>query len=139
MSTSAYDDTSGTAFRGARPLMERLMVFSVADEVAALREEPQYRDGDRTSRMLAKDVDLRVMLTVLRTGAALDEQDGDSRVTVQLVEGQVAVELGGESAELGPGDVAVIDAGNPWLVRAIADSALVLTIVWPREKVDTGS
>jgi len=45
----------------------------------------------------------------------------------------------GESAELSPGEVAVIDAGNPWLVHAIVDSALLVTITLPREKVDTGS
>ncbi|MBA2253852.1 MAG: hypothetical protein H0W07_01890 [Chloroflexi bacterium] len=139
MSTSAYDDTSGTSVRGGRPLMERLMVFSLHAESAALRDEPQYREGDRTSRMLAKDVDLRVMLTVLRAGAALDEQDGESRVTLQVLDGQAAVEVVGESAELSPGEVAVIDAGNPWLVHAIVDSALLVTITLPREKVDTGS
>jgi len=138
MSTSAYDDTSGTAVRGPRPLMERLMAFSLADEIAELRAEPQYQDGDRTSRMLAKDVDLRVLLTALRTGAALDEQDGDSRVSVQVLDGSVTLDLHGESADLEPGELAVIDAGNPWVLRARTDSAVLLTIAWPPEKVDVG-
>lgn len=138
MSTSAYDDTSGTAVRGPRPLMERLMAFSLADEIAELRAEPQYQDGDRTSRTLAKDVDLRVLLTVLRSGAALDEQDGDSRVSVQVLDGGVTVELNGETVDLDPGELAVIDAGNPWSVRARSDAALLVTIAWPPEKVDVG-
>ena len=138
MSTSAYDDTSGTAVRGPRPLMERLMAFSLTEEIAELRAEPQYQEGDRTSRTLAKDVDLRVLLTVLRSGAALDEQDGDSRVSVQVLDGGLTVELNGEAVDLEPGELAVIDAGNPWFVRARSDSALLLTIAWPPEKVDVG-
>jgi hypothetical protein len=32
------------------------------------------------------------------------------------------------------GDVAVIDAGRPWLLGATSDSAVLMTLAWPREK-----
>jgi quercetin dioxygenase-like cupin family protein len=134
MTSGAYGTTSGTESRGARPLMEDLMVFSLPAEIDALREEEQYKNGDRNSATLAKEVDFRALLTVLRSGAALDEQDGDARASVQVLEGSATLSVSGEEAELDEGDLGVIDAGRPWLVRAKTDCALLLTLAWPREK-----
>lgn len=132
--TSAYGTTSGTQSRGARPLMEGLMVFALRDEIEALRGEGPYTDGDRNSVTLAKEVDLRVLLTALRDGATLDEQDGDARASLQLLEGRATLRVGTEETELAETDIAVIDAGRPWLLRATGDCALLLTLAWPREK-----
>src|SRR3954447_26290078 len=84
-STGSYGSTSGTDSRGSRPLIEDLMVFSLPAEIDALREEDQYKNGDRNSATLAKEVDFRVLLTVLRPDATLDEQDGDARASVHLL------------------------------------------------------
>jgi quercetin dioxygenase-like cupin family protein len=131
--TSAYGSTSGTESRGARPLMEGLMVFGLFDEIEALRGEGPYTEGDRNSVTLAKEVDFRVLLSVLRAGATLDEQDGDARTSIQLLDGNASLRVGGEDSELGAGDLAVIDA-RPWLLSASSDCALVMTLAWPREK-----
>lgn len=133
-SRSAYGDTSGTGSREARPLMERLMAFSLRDEIEGLRSEEQWLDGDRNSRTLAKDVDFRVLLTVLHDGATLDEQDGDARVSIQLLEGEAQLAVNGQSADLRAGGLAVVDAGQSWDVRARGDCAVLLTLAWPRDK-----
>jgi len=131
----SYGSTSGTDTRGSRPLIEDLMVFSLSAEADALRTEDQYRNGDRNSATLAKEVDFRVLLSVLRNGATLDEQDGDARGSLHLLEGTASMTVGdGEEAELSTGDVAVVDAGRPWLLRATSDCAVLLTLAWPREK-----
>jgi quercetin dioxygenase-like cupin family protein len=132
--TSAYGSTSGTDSRGARPLMEGLMVFGLRDEVDALRSEQPYAEGDRNAATLAKDVDFRVLLSVLRTGATLDEQDGDARASIHVLEGRAGLSIEGEKADLEAGDVAVVDAGRPWLLTASSDCAVLLTLAWPREK-----
>jgi quercetin dioxygenase-like cupin family protein len=111
-----------------------LMQFSLEVEADSLRLEPEYREGDRNSRTLAKETDLRVLLTVLRSGAALDEQDGDARTTVQVIDGMAALEIDGDEAHLEPAEIAVVDRGQPWLLRAESDCALLLTIAWPPEK-----
>lgn len=134
MSTSAYDDTSGSPVREGRPLMEQLLVFDLMEEIDRLKAEPTWEDGDRNSRMLAKDVDFRVMLTALRSGASINEQDGDGRVSVQVVEGTVLARLAGTTAELRAGQIATIDAGKPWTLEALDDSVLLLTIAWPRDR-----
>ena len=133
--TGSYGSTSGTDSRGSRPLIEDLMVFSLPAEIDALREEAPYREGDRNSATLAKEVDFRVLLTVLRSGASLDEHDGDARASIQLLEGTAGLTVGSaEEAQLEEADVAVIDAGRSWLLRATSDCALLLTLAWPREK-----
>src|ERR671914_356871 len=106
MSGGAYGTTTGTNERESRPLMAQLMVFSLADEIASLRTEWQWRDNDKNSRTLAKDVDFRALLSVMHTGAALDEQDGDARASVQLLEGTADLDVAGEVTGLQAGGLA---------------------------------
>jgi quercetin dioxygenase-like cupin family protein len=136
MASGPYGRTSGTDLRESRPVMERLMVFSLEDELGRLRNEQPWREGDRNSRTLAKDVDFRVLLTVLRDGAQLEEEDGDARVSLHLLEGRAQLKLENAEAELERGEVAVVDAGNRWVLRAAGECALLLTLAWPREKAD---
>ncbi len=135
MGTSAYGETSGTETRESRPMMDQVLVFSLDQEVEALRQEGEWTDGDRNSRMLAKDVDFRVLLSVLRDGATIDEQDGDARVSIQLLAGSAALRVDdvGE-ADLRAGQLAAIDAGQPWNLTARGECAVLLTFAWPREK-----
>jgi len=134
MSSGAYGSTSGTQERESRSLMERLMVFSLADEIEALRGELQWADNDKNSRTLAKDVDFRLLLSVLHTGATLEEKDGEARASLQLLEGSADLEVEGELGRLEAGQVAVVDSGRPWTLRATSDCALLLTFAWPLEK-----
>jgi quercetin dioxygenase-like cupin family protein len=132
--SSAYGSTSGTESRGARPLMEGLMVFGLRAEIDGLRSEAPYTEGDRNAATLAKEVDFRLLLSVLRSGASLDEEDGDARASIQVLDGRAALRMEGETSELAEGDVAVIDAGRPWFLTAQTDCAVLLTLAWPREK-----
>jgi quercetin dioxygenase-like cupin family protein len=133
-STSEYGSTSGSDTRESRPLMERLMVFDLHSEIDSLRREAQWTDGDRNSRTLAKEVDFRVLLSVLREGATLDEQDGDARVSLQVIAGAAELLTDAGSTELRAGQLAAVDAGQRWQLRASEDSAVLLTLAWPREK-----
>lgn len=134
MSKSPYGTTSGTKVREPRALMERLMVFSLESEIESLRAEPEWADNVRNSRTLAKEVDFRALLSVLHTDATLDEQDGDARASIQLLDGTAALTVDGDRADLRAGHLAVIDAGHAWLLRATSDCAVLLTLAWPREK-----
>ncbi|HUP83910.1 MAG TPA: hypothetical protein VM284_06955 [Candidatus Limnocylindria bacterium] len=130
----SYGSPGGSDTREARTMIEPLMRFSLESEADSLRLEPEYRDGDRNSRTLAKETDLRVLLTVLREGAALDKQDGDARTTVQVLDGTATLEIDNAEAHLQPAEVAVVDQGQPWSIRADSDCALLLTIAFPPEK-----
>lgn len=130
----ANTETSGSSSREARPLMERVMAFSLSREIEALRSEEQWQDGDRNSRTLAKDVDFRVLLTVLHDGATLDLQDGGARVSIQLLEGGVQLAVDGQTIDIDAGGLAVVDTAQRWGLRARGDCAVLLTLAWPREK-----
>jgi quercetin dioxygenase-like cupin family protein len=130
----SYGSPGGSATRAGREMIAPLMQFAFDVEIDSLRAEPEYESGDRNSRTLAKETDLRVLLTVLRAGAALDEQQGDARTTVQVVDGVATIELDGEQTSLSQGQLAVVDRGAPWLVVAQTDCAVLLTIAFPPEK-----
>ncbi len=134
MTSGAYGSTSGTQERESRPLMERLMVFSLAEEIEALRSEAAWVDNDKNSRTLAKDVDFRLLLSVLHTGATLEEMDGEARASLQLIEGSADLDVEGELGRLEAGRIAVVDSGRPWMLRATSECALLLTFAWPLEK-----
>jgi quercetin dioxygenase-like cupin family protein len=131
----AYGSTGGSDERAARPMIAPLLHFSLATEIAALRAEGEYEGRDRSSRTLAKETDLRVLLSVLRAGATLDEQDGDARTSVQVVEGEATFRIEDDSIRMRPGEVAVVDRGQPWVLQAETDCAVLLTLAWPPEKV----
>lgn len=133
--TGAYGRTSGTDAREGRAVMEPLMRFSLKDEMERLRAEDPWVDGDRNSRTLAKDVDFRVLLTVLREDVTVGENDGDARASIHLLEGRATLRRAGTEVELAAGDVAVVDAGEGWqLTAAGTQCAFLLTLAWPREK-----
>jgi quercetin dioxygenase-like cupin family protein len=134
MTGGAYGSTSGTGERESRPLMKRLMIFSLADEIDSLRAEREWTENDKNSRTLAKDVDFRALLSVMHPGATLDEQGGDARASVQMIEGSAELDVAGERGQLAEGHLAVIDSGRPWTLRATSDCALLLTLAWPVEK-----
>ena len=132
--TQAPDQTTGTDVRGARPLMERLMVFALDEEVSRLREEPAWREGDRNSMTLAKEADFRVLLTLLREGATLDERRVEGRFSVQILAGRAELRLGDEAAELAAGELATVSPGFAWALEAREETALLTTLAWPPEE-----
>ncbi len=108
------------------------MIFSLDNEVESLREEEPWLQGDRNSRTLARELDFKVLLSTLRAGASLDEQGGDARASIQLVDGEAELHAHGRRIELRRGEVAIVDAGAPWLLTATRDCALLLTLAWPQ-------
>jgi quercetin dioxygenase-like cupin family protein len=114
--------------------MDRLLVFSLAEEIQSLRNEPQWAENEVNSRTLAKADDFRTVLSVLHTDAALDERQGDARTSIHVIEGSAELAVDEGSRTLDAGDLAVVDAGYPWTLRATHDCAVLLTIAWPAEK-----
>ena len=132
--SGAYGSTTGTDERDSRALMDRLLVFSIEDEIEALRNEGEWEENEKNTRTLAKDVDFRAILTVMHAEATIEEQDGDARASVQLFEGEAELEVGSQATHLTTGQLAVIDSGEPWVLRATRDCAALITFAWPIEK-----
>ncbi len=132
----APERTSGSEIREARSLMEAVEVFDLRREIEDLVAEPNWAD-DRNSRTLAKEENLRILLVALKAGAELGTDEAHGRMSLQVLRGQVAVSHDGQDASLCPGQLAALDVGGKWSVRAIEDSAVLLTICWPEERAVT--
>jgi quercetin dioxygenase-like cupin family protein len=131
---NTYGPTTGNDTREARALMDRLLVFAPRLEAARLRSEPEWRDGDRNSVTLAKEVDFRIVLSVLRDGATIHDDEGNGRASVQLLEGRAVVSVDDKEAHLDTGELATVNSDQRWQLRSDGDSTVLLTIAWPREK-----
>jgi quercetin dioxygenase-like cupin family protein len=99
--------------------------LNVGDEVARLKEGPQWAAGDRAAQALIKNSELSVTLLLLKRGAALKEHRARGTVALTVVSGSIRL----NRATLAAGMVAVIDREAPHAVEALEESALVLTAV----------
>lgn len=127
-------ETSGTDTREPRTISAALSVHRILDEVERLSAEPEWSEGDRDSLTLAKAPDVRLVLSVLRAGARIGDEEAHGSLAVQAVAGAIVVGRGEERVELRAGELAVLQEGATWWVEAQERSALLLTMAWPEER-----
>lgn len=127
-------ETSGTDTREARTVSAGLSVHRIQAEVERLSREPEWSEGDRDSLTLAKAPDVRLVLSVLRPGARLGDEEAHGSLAVQALAGAIVVGRGEERVELKAGELAVLQAGATWSIEAREQSALLLTMAWPEER-----
>ena len=122
--------TTGTdhAGRPARALAPQLAVLDIGAEGVGLLAEPEWSGGDRNSKTLFKSDALRVVLTALRAGAEMENDDPDEAVMVQTLQGSVTVRADTEEAALGTGQVLCLGGGTPWRITASSDSLFLLSV-----------
>ena len=130
----ALETTRGSDAREARSLRDPLMQFDLAAEIDRLTTESEWDDGDRNSIVLAKDSRLRVLLSVIRAGARIGDDDAEAAITVQVLGGRVTLRRDVHAIDLGDGHLGTIESGGNWTVEALEDSAVLLTIAWPPER-----
>lgn len=81
------------------------------------------------SHTLIKSSALEVNRLVLRSGARLREHRVPGEITLQCIEGEVAVESAGPPVVLHAGDLLYLAGGVPHAVQARTDASLLLTIL----------
>ena len=114
-----------------------LAVHDIGAEGVALLTEPQWTDGDRNSRTLFKADTLRIVLTALRAGAVMQNEDPDEAVAIQLIQGEIAVRVGSQDVPARSGELVCVGHGEPWEVRASADSLFLLMVGRPPQPAAT--
>lgn len=124
------DTTSGSepAGRPAHSIRPTLDLVDLSDERRGLMDEPQWTDGDRNAKTLLKADSLRVVLTALRAGAVMENEDPDEPVAVQGLAGSIEIEVDGERATIEAGRLATLAGGSAWTLRATADSLVLLVL-----------
>lgn len=116
--------------RSARPMSTGVSQFGVDDEIARLKEETTWASGRRNAITLSKGP-LRVVLVVLKEGARLEEHRAPGPMTLQVLSGFIRFRAGDTGLELAPGHLVVLESVLSHNVEALADAALLLTLMEP--------
>jgi len=128
------DVTTGTDTREPRPIQPQLRGFDLAREIEQLAAEPAWAEHGRTSKTLAKSPTFRLVLTLLRAGGEIGDDDVWSPLAVQVLGGEVVASQAGQDVHVGAGGLAYFDTGPGWSVTARDDAALLLAVTWPPER-----
>ena len=118
------------AVRTPGPLGNPMLTFDLNAEVKRLREENSWHGG-RDSKTLVKNEDFRIVLTVLKANALLHEHKATGRISVQVLSGHIQMHVQDKVFELPAGHLLALDRAVPHDVKALEDSAFLLTIAWP--------
>lgn len=132
MKNSPQQAPQSGAIRAPGPLGSPILTFNLGAEIKRLREENAWQGG-RDSKTLVKNEDCRIVLTVLQSGALLHEHRASGRISVQALSGHIQMHVEEETFDLPAGHLLSLDRALPHDVRALEDSAFLLTIVWPEE------
>jgi quercetin dioxygenase-like cupin family protein len=116
--------------RSPQPLESPILSFDLDGEIKRLREENAWQAG-RNSKTLVKHADLRLVLTVLKSGTRLHEHKAAGRISVQAVAGHIQMHVQGQVFDLPCGHLLALERALPHDVEALEDSAFLLTIAWP--------
>jgi quercetin dioxygenase-like cupin family protein len=130
MPGTGHERTTGTdeANRESRSMRPALEVLDIGTEGVGLLAEPQWSDGDRNSKTLLRTESLRVLLTALRAGATMENDDPDEAVAIHGLQGTFAVGIDAEEVNVATGQLVCLAGGDPWRLTAISDTLFLLVI-----------
>ena len=108
-----------------------MLTFNLKAEMERLRRQEHWLKDGRISETLVKYSDFRIVLILMQAGTMMQEHKADARISIQGLSGRVVVQLPEKTVELSSGDLLVLEKCLPHDVRAIEDSAFLLSISWP--------
>lgn len=111
-----------------RMLDEPMMIFDLEPQVRELRQDESYRRSGRLGRTLARSGRLRLVLVALNAGIEIGTHQADSPMTLQLIHGRLGFRVNGQNHELSQGQVLFFGPGDAHDIRALEESALLLTL-----------
>jgi quercetin dioxygenase-like cupin family protein len=110
-----------------RPSVGGMVSLSIMDEVARLKEKPEWSSEDRLAVSLVKDDALNILLLVLKERARLAEHRTKGPIAVHVLSGAVRFSAGSEQVVLSSGSMAALDRNIVHSLEAIEESAVLLT------------
>lgn len=112
------------------PISGRALSFALADEMSLVGDE-LTRMPARVGRTLVKDGRLRVTLVGVNPGHGLPEHVADGPVTIHVLQGEMEVDVGGQSFSLRTGGLLALDGGVQHSVVSHAGAMFLLTVMQP--------
>jgi quercetin dioxygenase-like cupin family protein len=104
------------------------LTFQLQGLIAELRQEEGYRRSGRGGRTLVKEGPLRLTMTVVAKGVEIGTHHAVAPMTLQVLEGGLRYRVEGDECEIQQGEVLFFGPGHARDIRALADTALILTI-----------
>lgn len=104
------------------------MTFNLAALLADMKQEPTWRTSRRNAVTLLKQPGLRVVLVALQADSEIAAHQTNSAVSIQLLEGRVAVRVGDDEHVLSAGQLLTLKPGLEHALHASAESAFLLTV-----------
>jgi len=112
------------------PLASPFLEFDLTLETDRLHGETTWNTG-QNARALIKYDDLRVVLMALAAGAKIPAHKTNGRITVQVLSGHIRLNASERAFDLLPGSLLALDHPAPHDLKALEESAFLLTIAWP--------
>lgn len=104
------------------------IAFDLAEQLAALRQEPAPTRHGHQQKTLFKHHGRTIALFSLEPGGGLHEHAAQGVVTIQCLEGSIAVDCAGSRRELHAGGLLVLTPGERHSVHGITPSAFLLHV-----------
>ena len=114
--------------RPAERLGAPIIHIELEDELELLRTSDSYGAADHAATTILKRPGIRVVLVALKAGGQMHEHHADSPITIQVLQGRIRFDVGGQTLELPPGHLVGVAESLPHRVLGVEDSAFLLTI-----------
>ena len=114
--------------RPDRPAEMPLLHLQLSEQLERLRHEPTWRTSGRNAITLAKEPALRVVLMLLGKGTRISEHQAAGPLTFHVLSGSVTFRAGDRAQALGPGELIVLESAIAHEVKALEESAFLLTL-----------
>lgn len=115
-----------------RMLAGPVLFFDLKDELAQLKEDPEWHQRHRNAVTLVKEPHLSVVLVALQKGTRLEPHKTQGPFTLHVINGSVRMQLEKETRMIKPGELIAIEQDIAHEVEALEESAMLLTIAEPK-------
>ncbi|MGI9627853.1 MAG: hypothetical protein ACR2QM_13535 [Longimicrobiales bacterium] len=112
----------------SRAIAGEHLAFTLSEQISELRQDESYLRSGRTGRTLVKSGHLRITLTLISDGVEVGTHQAETPMTLQVLEGGLAYSVEGQELELAQGQLLFFGEGHAKDIRALGDTALLLTI-----------
>lgn len=122
------------AYARTYKLSGKRLQFLLKAEDDMLRERAGSASSGRAAKTLVKEGRLRLTLVALAKGTEIKQHQTEGPVSIQCLRGNVAIGAADGETELTSGGLLVLERKVPHAVRAIRESAILITMSHPSGK-----
>jgi quercetin dioxygenase-like cupin family protein len=111
-----------------RSLDRPVMTLDLPAILGSMRQEATWRSARRNAMTLVKQPIFRVVLVALQAGTEIGAHQTEGPITVQAIEGRLAIDVEADVFVLAAGQLLILGPGLRHTIHAQDDSAFLLTL-----------